>query len=89
MGRLDKAEDRPLKPKAPCRGCESRHRGCHSQCETYRQFIVANEKFREWRKREKDIDHVISENAIQNAIAHTQCYARMGASGGLVKYKNR
>ena len=89
MGRLDKVEDRPLKPKAPCRGCESRHRGCHSQCETYRQFIVANEKFREWRKREKDIDHVISENAIQNAIAHTQCYARMGASGGLVKYKNR
>lgn len=89
MGRLDKAEDRPLKPKAPCRGCESRHRGCHSQCETYRQFIVANEKFREWMKKQKDIDHTISENAIQNAIAHTQCYAKMGASGGLVKYKNR
>ena len=87
MGRMD--EDRPLKPKAPCRGCESRHKGCHSQCETYRTFIVANEKFREWMKEQKDIDHTISENAIANAIAHTQCYAKMGASGGLVKYKNR
>lgn len=87
MGGTD--EDRPLKPKAPCRGCESRHKGCHSECETYRIFIVANEKFREWRKKEKDIDHTISENAIQNAIAHTMCHAKMGASGGLVKYKNR
>ena len=89
MGRLDKAEDRPLKPKAPCRGCESRHRGCHSRCETYQTFIYQNEIFREWMKEQKDIDHTISENAIQNAIAHTQCYAKMGASGGLVKYKNR
>lgn len=85
MGGTD--EGRPLKPKAPCLGCDERHKGCHSQCETYRQFIVANEKFREWRKQQQDIDHAISENAIQNAIAHTQCHAKKGASGGLVRYK--
>lgn len=85
MGRHD--ESRPLKPKAPCFECDERHKGCHSQCETYRTFIVANEKFREWRKLQKDIDHTISENAIQNAIAHTQCHAMKGASGGLFRYK--
>lgn len=85
MGGTD--EGRPLKPKAPCLGCDERHKGCHSRCETYRIFIVANEKFREWRKLQKDIDNTISENAVQNAIAHTQCHAKRGASGGLVRYK--
>lgn len=25
-------------PKSPCKGCEKRHVGCHSECGSYKEF---------------------------------------------------
>ena len=27
-----------MKPTAPCKDCEDRHSGCHSECEKYKAF---------------------------------------------------
>ena len=33
------------KPIAPCKNCEDRHLGCHSTCQLYVDFEVANRKY--------------------------------------------
>lgn len=86
MGQYDRPEA-PVKPKAPCKGCESRNKRCHAECDIYRRFIVANEIFREWRQTQTDIDMTIAENAIANAISHTQSRAKKSASGGIARFK--
>jgi hypothetical protein len=44
------------KLKVPCYGCENRHQGCHSSCETYKTFQRENlERNRQIREaKEKD-----------------------------------
>lgn len=35
------------KPQSPCLNCESRHSGCHSQCEKYLDFRDALDEYNE------------------------------------------
>lgn len=34
----------------PCRGCEDRKVGCHSQCDRYKEFVSENEKLKRFIK---------------------------------------
>lgn len=31
---------------APCKGCQERHRNCHSTCEKYAEFQLENERLK-------------------------------------------
>mgnify|MGYP003289458088 CR=1 FL=1 len=44
----------------PCRHCESRHQGCHSNCPDYDGWKAAVEKAREARKREREVVNFIN-----------------------------
>jgi hypothetical protein len=33
--------------RTPCKGCESRHIGCHSECEKYREYAAEYAAYRE------------------------------------------
>jgi len=33
----------------PCKDCQNRHMGCHSECEAYNQFVKDNEKVKQAR----------------------------------------
>lgn len=35
------------KPIAPCKDCEIRELGCHSTCELYKDFDLANARYKE------------------------------------------
>jgi hypothetical protein len=35
------------KPTAPCKDCEYRHGGCHTDCERYQRFVSDNTKWLE------------------------------------------
>lgn len=32
-------------PKSPCKDCEKRHIGCHSECDSYKEFRSAVDEF--------------------------------------------
>lgn len=32
--------------KSPCYKCPNRHKGCHSECEAYREYVEARDKER-------------------------------------------
>ena len=36
-----------FKPKVPCHKCEIREPGCHSSCDRYKEYTVANDNYRE------------------------------------------
>lgn len=42
-----------LKPLAPCKGCEKRRAGCHSECEEYRAYIEDQKKYKELKYTER------------------------------------
>ena len=48
------------KPEAPCKGCEFKYDGCHSECEIYQIFKIErdeyNEMVREGRRRSFEQD---------------------------------
>lgn len=35
------------KPTAPCKDCEYRHGGCHTECERYQRFVSDNTRWLE------------------------------------------
>lgn len=47
----------------PCKDCQKRKVGCHSDCAEYKEFSAANEARREAIKREKEIDRFFTSNA--------------------------
>ena len=48
---------------APCRDCENRHVGCHSDCEKYKEFVIANEERKEAIRKGKEMDRFFVSNA--------------------------
>ena len=35
---------------APCKDCQDRYLGCHSNCDRYRKFLQENERIKELRR---------------------------------------
>ena len=50
----------------PCRHCESRHQGCHSNCIEYDKWKAAVQKAREARKQEREAVNFINRPASCN-----------------------
>lgn len=41
--------------KAPCKGCEERHQGCHSSCPRYAEYKILHEVEKAQIQKEKDM----------------------------------
>lgn len=50
------SEDRRMKT-APCKGCEQRHPGCHSECERYAEY--SNERAEMLKSKHCDNDYAV------------------------------
>ena len=36
-----------MQPQSPCKDCQDRHMGCHSTCQLYIDYDVANKRYKE------------------------------------------
>lgn len=41
-------------PKAPCKNCEERHIGCHSECSSYKEFRSSVDELRAKKREEAE-----------------------------------
>lgn len=57
------------KPNSPCLGCDNRTEDCHSDCESYLDYVEANEKYKEiiyQSKYEEDMSYTLLEKQRRN-----------------------
>lgn len=52
LGKLEMAQ---FKDKAPCKDCEDRYVGCHSDCDKYSEYVRYKEKLKQ-KEREENIN---------------------------------
>lgn len=53
-----------LKPNSPCLGCDRRDSTCHVDCESYLDYVEANEEYKEvvnQSKHEEDMSYTLLE----------------------------
>lgn len=50
-----------VKKKAPCKGCQDRHVGCHGKCDRYLAFRKEADRLREERLVQRKISDYITE----------------------------
>ena len=50
---------------APCLECGSRHPGCHSDCEKYKEFWQVVDDFRKMQNESKEISQALQASAIR------------------------
>ena len=43
-----------MRPESPCLNCEKRHDGCHSECDSYKEFRAKLDRINEERFRESE-----------------------------------
>ncbi len=43
-------------PTAPCKNCTSRHLGCHSECDGYKQYRTAVEQHNQAEQKRKNTE---------------------------------
>lgn len=65
-----------MKPQSPCRNCEERKVGCHSECEKYISF---SESLRKW-------NDIVAEERIREARADS---VRVATAAKMKKYRDR
>lgn len=47
--------------KAPCKGCEKRHPGCHDKCDDYQEFAEERKQIRERRNQLNNVHYMDKE----------------------------
>ena len=67
---------------SPCKDCEKRYVGCHSECEQYKEFRVARDEF----KKEKEQRNIMT-YYVEGRI--TQLSKKYHHRGGIIKYVTR
>ena len=67
-------EELPKRPKHSCKGCEKRHVGCHSECESYIKYSESLKEYNEYAHKKRmerfDIEDYKSRGAIKQLKKH-------------------
>lgn len=50
----------------PCKSCQGRYVGCHSDCQEYKEAKQKQQALKDERDRKKNVDYYIIENTIKN-----------------------